>query len=76
NWEVLAEPIQTVMKRYGIEDAYEQLKALTRGTEGITRDSLHQVIRAAAIPQSEKERLLKLTPATYTGLAAQLAKRI
>jgi adenylosuccinate lyase len=76
NWEVLAEPIQTVMKRYGIEDAYEQLKALTRGKEGITRDSLHQVIRAAAIPQSEKERLLMLTPATYTGLAAQLAKRI
>ncbi len=76
NWEVLAEPIQTVMKRYGIEDAYEQLKALTRGKEGITRDSLHQFIRSAAIPQPEKERLLKLTPANYTGLAAQLAKRI
>jgi len=52
------------------------LKALTRGKDGITRDSLHQFIRAAAIPQSEKERLLKLTPASYTGLAAQLAKRI
>ena len=76
NWDVLAEPIQTVMKRYGIEDAYEQLKALTRGKEGITRDSLHQFIRALAIPQSEKERLLKLTPASYTGLAAQLANRI
>jgi adenylosuccinate lyase len=76
NWEVLAEPIQTVMKRYGIEDAYEQLKALTRGKEGIPRDSLHQFIRALAIPQSEKERLLKSTPANYTGLAAQLAKRI
>ena len=76
NWEVVAEPIQTVMKRYGIEDAYEQLKALTRGKEGITRDSLHQFIRAASIPESEKERLLKLTPARYTGLAAQLAKRI
>ena len=76
NWEVLAEPIQTVMKRYGIEDAYEQLKALTRGKEGISRDSLHQFIRAAAIPQSEKERLLKLTPANYTGLAGQLARRI
>src|SRR6267378_1465271 len=75
NWDVLAEPIQTVMKRYGIEDAYEQLKALTRGKEGITRDSLHQFIRALAIPQSEKERLLKLTPAGYTGLAAQLANR-
>ncbi|HEV8262318.1 MAG TPA: adenylosuccinate lyase [Burkholderiales bacterium] len=76
NWDVLAEPIQTVMKRYGIEDAYEQLKALTRGKEGITRDSLHQFIRALAIPRSEKERLLKLTPASYTGLAAQLANRI
>ncbi|MGQ0579615.1 MAG: adenylosuccinate lyase [Betaproteobacteria bacterium] len=76
NWEVLAEPIQTVMRRYGIEDAYEQLKALTRGKDGITRDSLHQFIRALTIPQPEKERLLKLTPATYTGLAAQLAKRI
>lgn len=76
NWEVLAEPIQTVMKRYGMEDAYEQLKALTRGKEGITRDSLHQFIRTLAIPQTEKERLLKFTPANYTGLAAQLAKRI
>jgi adenylosuccinate lyase len=73
---VLAEPIQTVMRRYGVEDAYEQLKALTRGKEGITRESLHQFIRTLAIPQPEKERLLRLTPATYTGLAAQLAKRI
>jgi len=76
NWEVLAEPIQTVMRRYGVEDAYEQLKAHTRGKEGITRESLHQFIRTLAIPQPEKERLLRLTPATYTGLAAQLAKRI
>jgi len=76
NWDVLAEPIQTVMKRHGIEDAYEQLKALTRGKDGITRDSLHQFIRALAIPRSEKERLLKLTPASYIGLAAELAKRI
>ena len=76
NWEVLAEPIQTVMKRYGIEDAYEQLKALTRGKGGITRESLHQFIRTLAIPPSEKERLIKLTPASYTGLAAELAKRI
>jgi adenylosuccinate lyase len=76
NWEVLAEPIQTVMRRYGIEDAYEQLKALTRGKEGITRESLHQFIRTLAIPQPEKERLRRLTPANYTGLAAQLAKRI
>jgi adenylosuccinate lyase len=76
NWEVLAEPIQTVMKRYGIEDAYEQLKALTRGKTGINRHTLHDFIRGLAIPAVEKERLLALTPATYTGLAEQLAKRI
>jgi adenylosuccinate lyase len=76
NWEVLAEPIQTVMKRYGIEDAYEQLKVLTRGKGGINRESLHQFIRGLAIPAMEKERLLQLTPAAYTGVAAQLAKKI
>jgi adenylosuccinate lyase len=76
NWEVLAEPIQTIMKRYGIEDAYEQLKALTRGKAGINRDTLHEFVRGLAIPPAEKERLLALTPATYTGLAEQLAKRI
>ncbi len=76
NWEVLAEPIQTVMKRYGIDDAYEQLKALTRGKAGINRESLHGFIRGLAIPSAEKDRLLALAPATYTGLAEQLAKRI
>ena len=76
NWEVLAEPIQTVMKRYGIEDAYEQLKALTRGKAGINRETLHHFIRGLALPAAEKERLLALTPAAYTGLAEQLARRI
>ena len=76
NWEVLAEPIQTVMKRFGIEDAYEQLKALTRGKGGINRDTLHQFVRGLAIPVAEKQRLLQLTPGTYTGLAAQLARKI
>jgi adenylosuccinate lyase len=76
NWEVLAEPIQTVMKRFGIEDAYEQLKALTRGKGGINRDTLHQFVRGLAIPAAEKERLLQLTPGTYTGLAAKLARKI
>lgn len=75
-WEVLAEPIQTVMRRYGIADAYEQLKALTRGKEGITRTSLAEFIRGLAIPESEKTRLLQLTPSTYTGLAASLARGI
>ncbi|MGH8679764.1 MAG: lyase family protein, partial [Burkholderiales bacterium] len=76
SWEVLAEPIQIVMKRFGIADAYEQLKALTRGSDGITRETLHQFIRALAIPAAEKERLLALTPAAYTGLAGRLAERI
>jgi adenylosuccinate lyase len=76
NWDILAEPIQTVMKRYGIEDAYEQLKALTRGKGGVTRDTLHQFVQGLAIPPTEKERLLALTPATYTGIAEQLARRI
>jgi len=75
-WEVLAEPIQTVMRRYGIADAYEQLKALTRGKEGITRASLAEFIRGLAIPESEKARLLQLTPSGYTGLAGTLARRI
>ena len=76
NWEVLAEPIQTVMKRYGIDDAYEQLKALTRGKAGMNREALHAFVRGLAIPAAEKDRLLALTPASYIGLAEQLAKRV
>jgi len=76
NWEVLAEPIQTVMRRHGIADAYEKLKELTRGKEGITRDTLHAFIRGLTIPEADKQRLLALTPATYIGKAAELAKRI
>jgi adenylosuccinate lyase len=75
-WEVLAEPIQTVMRRYGIADPYEQLKALTRGRAGIDRDTLHAFIRELTIPNEAKDRLLALTPATYIGLAADLARRI
>ena len=75
-WEVLAEPIQTVMRRYGVSGAYEQLKNLTRGKDGITRDSLHAFIKTLAIPEAEKKRLLALTPATYIGKAAELAKKI
>jgi adenylosuccinate lyase len=76
NWEVLAEPIQTVLRRYGVADAYEQLKALTRGKGGITRDSLHAFIDALAIPADAKARLKALTPAKYTGKAAELARRV
>ncbi|MGI9024188.1 MAG: lyase family protein, partial [Burkholderiaceae bacterium] len=74
-WEVLAEPVQTVMRRYGIENPYEQLKTLTRGT-GITREALQHFITGLAIPDQEKQRLLALTPATYIGDAARLAARI
>ena len=76
NWEVLAEPIQTVMRRYGVANPYEQLKALTRGRTGITRESLHAFIDGLAIPDEARTRLKALTPATYTGRAAELARRI
>jgi adenylosuccinate lyase len=76
NWEVLAEPIQTVMRRYGVSGAYEQLKELTRG-KGITRETLHAFINGlTAIPQAERQRLLALTPASYIGKAADLAAKI
>jgi adenylosuccinate lyase len=71
-WEVLAEPVQTVMRRHGIADSYEQLKALTRG-QVITRELLHAFITGLAIPAAERERLLALTPRSYVGLAATLA---
>jgi adenylosuccinate lyase len=75
NWEVLAEAVQTVMRRYGIEDAYEQLKDLTRGAR-ITSEALRAFIGGLAIPQDAKARLLALTPATYTGKAVELARKI
>ncbi len=76
NWEVLAEPIQTVMRRYGIENPYEQLKELTRGKGGISKDSLHSFISGLKIPEPAKQLLLEMTPASYIGKAAELAKRI
>jgi adenylosuccinate lyase len=76
NWEVLAEPIQTVMRRYGVENPYEQLKALTRGKGGINKESLHSFIRELKIPETAKQALLEMTPASYIGKAAELAKRI
>ncbi len=75
NWEVLAEPVQTVMRRYGIENPYEQLKELTRG-KGITRDALRDFINSLAIPQEAKDSLLAMTPASYVGIAERLAKDI
>jgi adenylosuccinate lyase len=75
NWEVLAEPVQTVMRRYGIENPYEQLKELTRG-KGISKDALREFINGLAIPQQAKDQLLAMTPMNYTGIAEQLAKAI
>ena len=76
NWEVLAEPIQTVMRRYGLEKPYEQLKALTRGKDGINQASLAAFISQLAIPEPAKQQLLAMTPATYVGKAPELARRI
>ncbi|HKO66550.1 MAG TPA: adenylosuccinate lyase [Burkholderiaceae bacterium] len=73
-WEVLAEPVQTVMRRYGVENSYEQLKALTRGT-GITRDALREFVGGLSIPREAREALLGLTPWGYIGKAPDLARR-
>jgi len=74
-WEVLAEPVQTVMRRYGIENPYEQLKELTRG-KGINQADLQVFIRGLAIPDDAKTRLLEMTPSSYLGKAVELAQRL
>ena len=74
-WEVLAEPIQTVMRRYGVQGAYEQLKEVTRG-KTVTAEALHGLIASLQIPQADKERLLAMTPGSYVGKAAELARRV
>jgi adenylosuccinate lyase len=74
-WEVLAEPIQTVMRRFGLREPYEQLKQFTRG-QAMTRELMQGFIAGLDIPQAEKDRLLQMTPASYTGMAEQLAKRV
>ena len=74
-WEVLGEAVQTVMRRYGIPEPYEKLKALTRG-KAVTKELLQEFIAKLEIPEKERQRLLDLTPASYTGLAALLAKDI
>jgi len=75
NWEVLAEPIQTVMRRYGIEKPYEKLKELTRG-QSITQETMQAFIKSLDIPDDAKQRLLKMTPHSYTGNATEQAKEI
>ena len=73
-WEVMAEPVQTVMRRHGLPNPYGRLKELTRG-KAITREALHGFIRSLELPPEERERLLAMTPATYVGKAAELATR-
>ena len=73
NWEVLAEPIQTVMRKVGMDHPYERLKELTRGRR-VNAEIMRDFVKALPLPKADKERLLKLTPSTYIGLAAQLAK--
>jgi adenylosuccinate lyase len=73
-WDVLAEAVQTVMRAHRIDGSYEKLKELTRGKGGIGRDDLHAFVRTLPIPEAERTRLLELTPATYVGLAARLAR--
>ncbi len=75
NWELLAEPIQTVMRRYGIANPYEKLKELTRG-QRVSREGMQAFVQSLEIPEAAKAELLKLTPWDYTGKAAELAKRI
>ena len=74
-WEVLAEPVQTVMRRYGIENPYEQLKELTRG-KGINQADLQSFIRGLKIPEDAKVRLLEMTPSSYLGMAVELTERL
>ncbi|MFA5940625.1 MAG: adenylosuccinate lyase [Sinimarinibacterium sp.] len=75
NWEVLGEAIQTVMRRYGLPEPYEQLKRLTRGQK-IGRDAIRAFVSELALPEAEKQRLLQMTPASYTGNAAEQAKAV
>jgi adenylosuccinate lyase len=74
-WEVLAEPVQTVMRRFGVPNPYEQLKELTRG-KGIEKEALRQFIAKLPLPETDRQRLLDMTPASYIGKAAELAKKI
>jgi adenylosuccinate lyase len=74
-WEVLAEPIQTVMRRYSLPEPYEQLKKFTRG-QPMTAELMRGFVAALDLPQHEKDRLLAMTPGSYTGMAAALARRI
>ena len=76
SWEILAEPIQTVMRKNGVSNPYEKLKELTRGSQNINKKMLHTFINTLEIPEADKNYLLELTPQTYLGIAIHLAKEI
>ena len=73
NWEVLAEPIQTVMRKVGMDRPYERLKELTRGRR-VNAEIMRDFVKALPLPKADKDRLLKMTPSNYTGIASALAK--
>jgi len=75
SWEVLAEAVQTVMRRHGLPNPYEQLKAMTRG-KAITAAAMRKFVATLELPAADKKRLLALTPAGYTGLASRLARQV
>src|SRR5699024_291310 len=75
NWELMAEPVQTVMRRYGVEKPYEKLKSLTRGKR-ITSQDLEQFIDALNVPDAAKEEMKALTPANYIGRAIQFVDEL
>jgi adenylosuccinate lyase len=75
-WEVLAEPIQTIMRRFGVPEPYEKLKTLTRGKAGFSREELHAFIDTLEVPTAQKSAMKAMTPANYLGIAAVLAKRV
>ncbi len=74
NWDVLAEPIQTVMRKYNIADAYEQLKDLTRGKGGLSREAMQAFVKTLPISDADKKTLMEMTPANYVGAATKLAQ--
>ena len=76
SWEVLAEPIQTIMRKNGIKNPYEKLKNLTRGNRNINKESLHKFIKLLNLTKEDKNYLLNLTPQNYIGKASLLAKKV
>ena len=75
SWEILAEPIQTIMRRHGVEEPYEKLKELTRG-QSLKQESIEQMLETLDIPESARTLIRELTPMNYTGLASELVEKL